>query len=445
MKKDKTKQSIGKTIKRYEESPLERVKNKKGLLALSLILWGWAIHSSDSVIGASIANSTSINIILLATLVGGLLLVLNVFLGGYIGYKSGYPVNVTSRLVFGSKGALIPNILTIITLAGWAGYSIGLTSEFFVSALNIPTNYHLIASVLFSVAFGTFVGLSTSIFGSKAIEIVSLISSPAMILILLFMSIKLVNSAGGWSELSVLQNASEGWQVASNKNPFLWIVGMTFTSWISIGLYSSDYFRFAKKWQHVLIAGAFSYIFGKVLVQILGAVASRATGTSDIFGVFAVVGAAFIGFIIYVFDNWTSIDTQVYSSGLSITNIFKIKRSTSTTIITVIAVILAVGGIYNYLLNYLLFIGTFVGPILGPVFADYYVSSKWIIKKDYSNPFKENIKPLRYPGVIAWLSGVAVAYYLKDFGLLGLNGIVVAFFIYLLIETFEKKRLYANS
>jgi cytosine permease len=266
-----------------------------------------------------------------------------------------------------------------------------------------------------------------------------------LIIFYLYAANSAVATGGGWSTIIAQAPTQTGWETVGN--PVLWVVGLTFASWITIGLYASDYFRFAKKFWHVPVAGGFAYLCGKTLLQILGAITAKGTGQADVTQVLVAIGALGMAFFVFTFANWTSTTTQLYSSSIALTNIIRTRRVLTTIIVGVIAIIIAAAGIYNYLLHWFLFLGIFVGPLLGPIYADYYVSRKWIIRKDYSKPQSEK-QILRPSGVIGWLAGVGGGYLMQKagWGLIGLNGIAIGFGVYLLVEWITLKvRVGANQ
>ena len=137
------------------------------------------------------------------------------------------------------------------------------------------------------------------------------------------------------------------------------------------------------------------------------------------------------GIIVLGMNIWTTNDNALYTSGLGLSNITGLPKRYLVIFNGLLGTILAVW-LYNNFCGYLNILNTFLPSIGAILAADFFLVAR--CKKDPDQAPGKGI-----PAIIAWAAGTAVANFL-NVGLTAINGMVVAFVVYVLLACFALKK-----
>jgi cytosine permease len=129
--------------------------------------------------------------------------------------------------------------------------------------------------------------------------------------------------------------------------------------------------------------------------------------------------------VLLVFNIWTTQDNSAYSFGVAGAEMFGVNDKRPFIVGgVVVAVILALSGIYEALPQYLVLLGVFIPPLGGVIIGDYLGTWRGRLPRIEATRFRA----LRWDCVIAYLAGTAAAWAGNafDVGVPPLHGILVA-------------------
>jgi cytosine permease len=347
--------------------PLEK---RKRWIDIAVVWVGVAIVLSALLRGMMVGMGLgSLKSVLLAYILGEALLIGMMTLTGFMGARSGLSTPLLTRRAFGEHGALFMSVLLAVAFLGWFGVQAGLFGETLLAAFAIPV------SVSFLALLSGILMMTPVIFGFKGLRALSWGAVPPMVGIFLYAAYKM-----GFDFLP----ADELMRLAQNHlpSPYPFTVGAAASivagGFIVGAVTSADVFRFARpRFRDVVYAATLS-MGASALMQIVGSALAMRTGLYHeqlpriiISPEFA--GLGLVGFLAMGFAQWTTNDSNLYSSVLAFNSIFKWTRWKLAVVVGVLASGLAAWGILSRLDLFLSLLSIAVGPIGGILVADYYL------------------------------------------------------------------------
>ena len=238
--------------------------------------------------------------------------------------------------------------------------------------------------------------MSTAIIGYSAMEKLSVYSVPFL---LILMMVTLF--------MAVSKNSLPTDEVIQNSMTFAQGVSLAMSIGIVGAIISPDISRWSKTKKDCILSSFFGMVFGNSFMIIVSIILVKVMKTDDIMSIFMILGLAIPGILILTLAQWTTNTSNVYSSALSISLVFKkVSIKKLTVILGIIATSLAVMGIYNNFFAFLDILGIIVAPVAGV-----YVSEFFIVKKEINDDMKlTNHKKVVIRSIIAWIVGIIVTY-----------------------------------
>jgi cytosine permease len=347
--------------------PLEK---RKPWIDIAVVWIGVAIVLSALLRGMMVGMGLgSVKSVLTAYVLGEALLVGMMTLTGFMGATSGLSTPLLTRRSFGERGALFMSVLLAVAFLGWFGVQAGLFGETLLAAFAIP-----IPVTVLSLLSGILM-MTPVIFGFKGLRALSWGAVPPMVAVFLYAAYKM-----GFHFLP----AEELVRRAQYHAPSPYPVSLGAAASIVAGGFivgavtSADVFRYARpRFRDVLYAATLS-MGVSALMQLVGSVLSMRTGLYHeqlpriiISPEFA--GLGLVGFMAMGFAQWTTNDSNLYSSVLAFNSIFKWTRWKLAVVVGILASGLAAWGILSRLDLFLSLLAIAVGPIGGILVADYYL------------------------------------------------------------------------
>lgn len=401
-----------------EDYPLSPVPAaaRKSMISLAPVLAGFTLYSGTLFAGGLVGPSFQfwpdlVGLILLGNLILG---IYAAFLG-FIAGESGLTTVLMARFSFGSVGSRWVDLILGFTQIGWYAWGSALMAQLLNSLAGVPESWNWLIILFFTYAF-----CSTAYFGYKAMDWLSRIAVPAMLILMVW---SLMIAAGDIGGLGGLQAQSLGDPLPVNAAITI-IVG----TFVSGGTQATNWSRFAKSGKAGFIATLTAFFLGNGFLIFCGAFCAKVYGEPDIVQVMATQGLLIWGLILFFLNMWTTQDNTIYAFSIAGSNMFRTRKRTLLVLGgATFALVLAWGGIYEMLVQYLVLLGTFIPPIGGMIMADY-----WINRGGQFPAVDEPQPAFNWAGIIAYVAASAIAYFTNNagWGIVPINGILSALVIY---------------
>jgi cytosine permease len=415
----------------------------KGWFGIGMVYWGSAMCLPTFFIAALIAGpktlGSSIVIYIIASLVLGGLSILT----GILGAKTRLSSGLTARFTFGSIGANVLQVLMFFACWGWFGVQLGfMVSGFGDGGLMLVLGKSLPS--WFWICLGGALITVTAVVGYKAIEKLSIIAMPLIILILVVTIIREYSGGQSFSAVAAI--------TGPNAMPFGVAVSTLIGSYIIGVTVTPDVTRYAKNRGAAGWGMLFGMSGGFVVVLTLGAIMVKGAGGEFDFSKIMLQGGSLIWSILavvtIVLASWTTNDVNLYSGSLSINAMFpKMNKVLITVISGGVGTGLALLGI-NTAGGFQAFLGIIailIPPAVAVMIVDYYLF-KGERNQEYNSDKAEKLPKFRVIPFSAWMAGAAFGFIvqytpLKLTHITAIDAIIVAAVVYLVVMLIAKNRV----
>ena len=395
---------------------------------IAAIIVGIGVTLPTFYVGGEVAQaiglSKSLWVFILVNLVLGILCGITAIIGN----RTRLSTYMLLHFSFGKKGTLFINCLIGITLLGW--YAV--TVEIFGEALTDSFKHLLGINVPISISIigGSILMTITAIFGFKIVERFSVLTVPLLIVFLIYVLYSTIESQSLESILNINGNASLSITEAISA-----IVGLT----ILTPVLMPDFSRFARTDNDSLIS-VLALVIGFPIILLAGAIPSLMTGEIDIMKIMISLSLTIPAFIILVFSTWTTNTSNLYSTQLTLSTIFrKQKIATLGIIASAIGTLIAAIGIATHFIDLLSILSVLIPPISAIFIADFF----FIKKQKYDLNDFDTLPDFGISAIISWILSCVVAY-LANYNYINLTSIsffdsfIVAFIAYLVLKRILK-------
>ncbi|MEO1523356.1 MAG: cytosine permease [Cyanobacteria bacterium J06633_2] len=404
-----------------EDYPLSAVplRARKSLISLAPILIGFTLYSGTLFAGGLVGPSFRFWPDLITLIVvGNLILGVYAALLGFIAARTGLTTVLMARFSFGNVGSRWVDFILGFTQIGWYAWGSALMAQLLNTLIGVPESWNWLLILIF-----TYACCSTAYFGYKAMDWLSRLAVPAMVILMGWSLTIAANDVGGFAGL---QNTE-----LADPLPIGAAITIIVGTFVSGGTQATNWSRFAPSGTVGFFATLIAFFLGNGFLIFSGAFAAKVYGNPDIVEVMATQNLLIWGLILFFLNMWTTQDNTIYAFSIAGSNMF---RTTKRTLFVLggatFALILAWGGIYEMLVSYLILLGTFIPPIGGIIMADYWVNRRGQF------PALESAQPaFNWAGVIAYVGASAIAYITNHFGwgIVPINGIISAAIIYVFL------------
>ena len=425
---------ISGTLEDYSLKPVP-LSERRSWVSLTIVWIGIAVVMSaifrGMMIGLGLGKITSI---ILSYVLGEMLLVGIMGLSGYIGARTGLSTPLIANFSFGRKGSILISLSIALSLLGWFGVQAAFfarTVQYFLhSDFSLP---------LFSFVCGVIM-MIPAIFGIRGLSTLSWIASPFVILIFIAGFIK-----SGFHFLPAQTLIS----LAQNHQPDPYPITIGAAASVVAGGFivgattSADIFRYSKPKLKNIFGAALVAMVVSAFLHLVGSVFAMNTGLyhenlPELIISPAYLGLGFIGFLVLLLAQWTTNDSNIYSSVLALNNIFKTKRWLVTIGAGLFASVLAAMGILERLELFLVFLTVCIGPIGGIFICDYYLLRRLkpsgLKEKDIPAVNQKALGIYLISVVIGWVtSGHPFTINIFPFSIFAFNGILSSIILYYVI------------
>lgn len=405
-------------VSESEDYPLSPVPQtvRKSIISLAPILAGFTLYSGTLFAGGLVGPSFQFWPDLIGViLTGNLILGLYASLLGLIAANTGLTTVLMARFSFGNIGSKWVDFILGFTQIGWYAWGSALIAQLLITLAGIPESLNWFIILFFTYAF-----CSTAYFGYKAMDWLSRIAVPAMVLLMVLSLSVATGDAGGFAGLQATE--------LGDPLPLGAAITIIVGTFVSGGTQATNWSRYAKSGKIGFWATLIAFFLGNGFLIFSGAFTAKVYGEPDIVQVMAQQGLLVWGLILFFLNMWTTQDNTIYAFSIAGANMFRTRKRTLLVLGgATFALILALGGIYEMLVSYLILLGTFIPPIGGIIMADYWVN------RQGQFPSVDTPQPaFNWAGIIAYVVASAIAYFTNEagWGIVPINGIVSALVIY---------------
>lgn len=401
----------------YSLMPVPKFARRR-FLTMFMIMLGFTFFSASMWTGQQLGESLNLSGFIGALILGGIILGAYTGALAYVGAKTGLSLDLLAQHSFGAKGSWLPSALISFTQIGWFGVGVAMFA-IPVAKLIAPDRtwlpYLLVAAAGICMTGSAF-------FGIRAMTIVSYISVPLIaVLGIAAMTIAVRNG-----DVSLAEKFAEnqGMSVITGA-------GLVIGSFVSGGTATPNFARFARSARQAVIVTLAAFFLGNSLMFCFGAVSGVYVGGNDIFEVMVALNLTAFAILVLGLNIWTTNDNALYSAGLGLSNITKIKKSPMVLISGALGTVTAIW-LYDNFVGWLNILNCTLPPVGAIIVLGYFCH-----KKEYEqwDVIKKQVNWFAIIGVIA---GAAVAN-LVPAGIASLNGVAVACICYLLGDVAERK------
>ncbi len=387
---------------------------RKAFIPMFFIMLGFTFFSASMSVGAKLGNGLDLSGFVWSILLGGVLLGAYTGVLGYIGSDTGLSLDLLAQRSFGRYGSYLPSALISFTQIGWFGVGIAMFA--------VPAAELLHVSPVVLVAAAGICMTSSAYFGIKGLEVVSYISVPLIAVLGIYSMVTATVQGGG---LEAIFSQSAGSLTVFSG------IGLVIGSFVSGGTATPNFTRFAKTNKIAVISTVVAFFLGNTLMFAFGAVGGAFTGKDDIFYVMIAQGLALPALVVLGANIWTTNDNALYTSGLGLSNITKIRKRPMVLVAGVVGTVTALW-LYNNFVGWLNFLNATLPPVGALIALDFFRH-----RKDYAQG-SEVATNFNWGSILGVVAGALVGNYLPV-GIASVNAMIAACICYLIAEMAGKK------
>jgi len=378
----------------YARVPVPR-KDLRKWYSLAAVLIVTNINIPTLILGAQLGLQSSFSVLVIAVVVSFVLVNLVAALTTSAAYATKLSAAMLIRYTFGSVGGRIISLFIVMSMTGWFAVQ---TEVFATSIMKISDDFldlplARVPTIIMSVVLMT----STALIGYKAIEKLSFVSAP-LLLILVITPFFMFDLDEGFSEIIG--------HVPEKQLTFSMLITILIGGFISWPVNVPDITRYARSMKDSQIAVFMNFTVASSLLILMTALLGVFTGETDFIKIMYGVGLGVPALLVLMFASWTTNDSNLYSSSLALAGVIDTFKKWQLVIVAaVIGGCLATYGILDKFIPWLVFLGIVTTPISGVLGADF-LSNRSFYKA-------ENLSILakfRAHTLCAWLLAVLLAF-----------------------------------
>ncbi|MGE8499131.1 MAG: cytosine permease [Pseudomonas sp.] len=377
--------------------PLSEVPSsaRKGLFSTSIMLFSFTFFTATMFAGGKIGLAFDFTTLIWAAIIGNLLLGAYAAVLGLIACRSGLNSVLMGRFCFGEAGSKLSDMLLGFTQIGWYAWGTATIAIVLVKILGLPEGLTIPLMVLFGFAF-----CITAFIGYKGLDILSRISVPAMLVLLVCSLWIATQDIGGLDALLAIE--------PSQSMTLSVAITMVFGTFVSGATQATNWTRFARTGRIAVIASMVGFFLGNGLMIVAGAYGAIVYQQPDMVEVLVLQGLSMAAVVMLFLNLWTTQDNTIYNFAAAGCNLLRTgRRKTMTVAGAAIGTVLAIGGMYELLIPFLILLGSIIPPIGGVIMADYFYGHR----SRYPVLAEARLPAFNWVGLGAYFAGALCAYF----------------------------------
>ncbi|TVT28928.1 cytosine permease [Salinicoccus cyprini] len=382
-------------IEDYEVRPVPE-SERQGWLKLTMVWIAGIIALSATALGGALGSGMSLSQAIIVSLVGTFLLAILNILCGIPGNKTGLSTSMISSFAMGRYGAYLVSVVIAISLFGWFGVQLDLFGSSLLNVIQSVFGIEVNRTLL--MVIGGILMTVTSMIGYKAIEKLSIVAVPLLGILLVGSTIIVLNNYS----LSELNSAALAAEPITLGAGISLVIGS-----LAVGaIIAPDFSRYARGTKDTVISSLLGYFIGYSIVLLIAILLAKATTEVDVVAIMIGIGWGTGGMLVLILAQWTTNNTNLYSSALGFSVVF---RSVPKYIITIFAgivgTVFAITGIYTNFITFLNVLSIMIPPVGGIYAADFIMR-----RHAYDFAKIDLIKKVNYYSIGIWAIAIFLAF-----------------------------------
>ncbi|KAF1051668.1 MAG: Cytosine permease [Stenotrophomonas maltophilia] len=369
-------------------------ESRKGLLPIAMVLFSFTFFTGTMFAGGKLGMAFDFVDMLWIAVVGNSLLALYAASLGLIAARSGLNTVLMGRFCFGQAGSKLSDFLLGFAELGWYAWGTATVAIVLVKMLGLPGWLSVPLMVVFGLGFSI-----TAIIGFKGLDLLSRISVPLMFILLVVSMVIATRHAGGFAGLLAVE--------PSQAMTFSAAVTMVFGTFASGATQATNWTRMARSGRIAVIASVVSFLIGNGLMIIAGAWCAMVYQNADIVEVMVLQGLSFAAVIMLCLNLWTIQGPTIYNVSAAACHLVRSERRRSMTLAAAgVGILLAIGGMYEWLIPFLVLLGSIIPPLGGVIMADFWHRHRG----HYPALVGSHIPTFNAAGLVSYAVGAGLAY-----------------------------------
>ncbi len=380
--------------KDFSRSPVPSTQTRT-MIKILMVFAAFTINTATLIVAADIGIKASYSIAFGGVIIGGIILAAIGASMSIIGARTRLSTAMLANSAFGSIGGKAPSIIFALTLLGW----FGVQTEVFAASLSeiLRSLIGLEISRTIAIILSGVVMSSTAVIGYNALEKLSFLSVPLLLLLLLWpLAIYLSDN----SLVNIIGHTVE------NSYSISQVISIVVGGFIVGAVIMPDIMRYAVNTKVALKATVVGFAVIQPLFYMLAILIALLAGKSDITAIMMALGLGVPALIVIIFASWTTNDSNLYSSSLGFANVFNnIPKYQLAAIAGVLGTILALMGILSYIIPWIIMLGMTIAPIGGAMVGSYLAKPS-----EYMFDNMKNAPQFRTMTIMSVLLGIALSF-----------------------------------
>lgn len=367
---------------------------RKGLLPIAMVLFSFTFFTGTMFAGGKLGMAFNFVDMLWIATIGNTLLAIYAATLAFIASRSGLNTVLMGRFCFGESGSRLSDFLLGFAELGWYAWGTATVAIVLVKLLGLAEGLTIPLMVLFGLGFSI-----TAIIGFKGLDWLSRLSVPLMFVLLVISMVIATRHVGGFEGLMAV--------VPHEAMSFSAAVTMVFGTFASGATQATNWTRLSRSGRVAVTASVVAFLVGNGLMVVAGAWCAMVYQQADIVEVMMLQGLSFAAVVMLCLNLWTIQGPTIYNVAAATCHLVRSERRRTATLVAAgVGIVLAIGGMYEWLIPFLVLLGSIIPPVGGVIMADFWYRHRG------KYPTLASVSLPRYnrAGLFAYAVGAVLAY-----------------------------------
>lgn len=367
---------------------------RKGLLPIAMVLFSFTFFTGTMFAGGKLGMAFNFVDMLWIATIGNTLLAIYAATLAFIASRSGLNTVLMGRFCFGESGSRLSDFLLGFAELGWYAWGTATVAIVLVKLLGLAEGLTIPLMVLFGLGFSI-----TAIIGFKGLDWLSRLSVPLMFVLLVISMVIATRHVGGFEGLMAV--------VPHEAMSFSAAVTMVFGTFASGATQATNWTRLSRSGRVAVTASVVAFLVGNGLMVVAGAWCAMVYQQADIVEVMMLQGLSFAAVVMLCLNLWTIQGPTIYNVAAATCHLVRSERRRTATLVAAgVGIVLAIGGMYEWLIPFLVLLGSIIPPVGGVIMADFWYRHRG------KYPALASVSLPRYnrAGLFAYAVGAVLAY-----------------------------------
>lgn len=367
---------------------------RKGLLPIAMVLFSFTFFTGTMFAGGKLGMAFNFVDMLWIATIGNTLLAIYAATLAFIASRSGLNTVLMGRFCFGESGSRLSDFLLGFAELGWYAWGTATVAIVLVKLLGLTEGLTIPLMVLFGLGFSI-----TAIIGFKGLDWLSRLSVPLMFVLLVISMVIATRHVGGFEGLMAV--------VPHEAMSFSAAVTMVFGTFASGATQATNWTRLSRSGRVAVTASVVAFLVGNGLMVVAGAWCAMVYQQADIVEVMMLQGLSFAAVVMLCLNLWTIQGPTIYNVAAATCHLVRSERRRTATLVAAgVGIVLAIGGMYEWLIPFLVLLGSIIPPVGGVIMADFWYRHRG------KYPTLASVSLPRYnrAGLFAYAVGAVLAY-----------------------------------